>query len=250
MTAWASSLFVSAGVVAWVVVRIVGCADVDSTGGSGDSDTTQLVLSIGEGLGKLPLVGLPPLEGVALCETDTPNCTTTDASGTATLELPANESVSWTLEREGYASQLTPAVTDGAFDPSQHWQMVTDEWMADLHERLMSTYPLTDRAMVWFFTVPPFPGVTFDLIDATGKQVYADEGGIFHLDREATTSFGQGGFLEVVSGEFEVEVGGTAERCGPFAAWPGSTSNRFTIPARAGYVTVAGFQCPLPRASP
>ena len=44
----------------------------------------------------------PPLEGVELCETDTTNCAMTDADGLASLMLPTDQEVSYTLSKEGY----------------------------------------------------------------------------------------------------------------------------------------------------
>jgi len=204
-------------------------------------------LVVVEGPGKIPLVGLTPLEGVEVCETDiTTNCATTDPTGNATLELPSGQNVSWTLVKDGYGSVLFPTFTGPNFDPEFTTMMVTDEWLTDAFRGLMSPYPLVDEGMVWLFEVPAFAGVTFDLQNATGKQYYADENGNLSLDFDATTSFGQGGFVEVLPGEFEVEIGGTAQRCFPNWAWPSDEDNRFTIPVREGYMTVAGARCPPP----
>ena len=80
-----------------MIACVVGCNQVTS-----GPDTVQVSLVVVEGPGKIPLVGLTPLEGVAVCETDTTtNCETTDATGNATLELPSGQNVSWTLVKDG-----------------------------------------------------------------------------------------------------------------------------------------------------
>jgi hypothetical protein len=125
--------------------------------------------------------------------------------------------------------------------------MVTHEWLADAFTGLMSQYPLVDRGMIWFFTSPSFEGVTFKLLDATGKPYYVDEERNLSGELEATTSFSQGGFVDVIPGEVRIEIGGTANRCAPTWAWPGDADDRFRIPVRAGYMTLAGVRCQLPQ---
>ena len=89
----------------------------------------------------------------------------------------------------------------------------------------------------------PFPGATFDLIDATGKAYYDTEN---PLADTATNQFGIGGFLEVTpGGPFTVEYGGTADRCAVGFGWPGGESS-VTVPVRADHVSVVVLLCAPP----
>jgi len=85
--------------------------------------------------------------------------------------------------------------------------------------------------------------VAFDLVDETATAVYIDEAGNPNPDLTATTSFGQGAFLEVTPGEHQVEFGGVFTNCTAWTGWPGDAANRIKVPVRAGYYSYASMNC-------
>jgi len=201
------------------------------------------------------------LEGATICQTETepPNCVTTSADGVATLELPANQKVSYTVEKEGYESLLYPVLTGmaGVEYNRGSWHL-SNAWLADAFANLRSDYPMTDKGMIHVVIAPRFAGVTLDLVDATGKAWYKDEVDNWSASLQATTSGGialverftsDGGFVEVVPGEHQVEIGGTALGCilgsgdGLVLGWPGDAPNRVLVPVRAGFSTRTAVAC-------
>ena len=188
--------------------------------------------------------GGPPIEGVKVCETDTDNCAVTDGNGEATIHMPANEEVSYTLEKEGYWPYLVRDVTDETFRDS-NWPMYSDELMADFAEALMIRPPLTGLLSLQALSAGSrgangTAGITFDLMNETAVGFYNEEDWTPTLDLTATTSAGLGGFVEVPPGEYQVEFGGT---CIPDLAWPGDAANRIEVPVRAGYFNYSTMTC-------
>jgi len=217
-----------------VVLPVVGCAEV--TG----SDVVELTISARE------FVEQTPLEGVEICVTDAAGCVTTDMGGTATVELPANEKISWTTTKEGYLSILYGDVTDGAFESNHSINMVTNQWMTAYLSSLPTPYPLRGTGMITMILAPRIPGVTLALLDATGRRYYEDDEKNPSYGLDATTSAGNGGFVEVGPGAFQVELGGMANGCVPIRAWPGDAKNRIQVPVREGFSTRATVRCPVP----
>jgi len=221
------------GVLALFVFPIVGCNEL--------TDAVRLTVLISEGLPPTPTA---PIEGGQLCQADKDNCDVSGADGEATIELPRNKEVVWTLEKEGYGSTMTPYFSESRSD-SAAWQLWTNEWYADNFDRLMTPYPMDGTGAIYVFVAGRLAGVTFELVDATGKRYYFDEEGNLSPDLEATTSLGAGGFVEVQPGEFQVEIGGR-EPCIPTWGWPGDANNRITVPVKAGYMTTTVISCPGP----
>jgi hypothetical protein len=233
----------------WLSVFLVlGCNEV-ATG-----ETIQVRFSVRENFEQTPL------EGAKICLSDTPTCATTDANGGTRLSLPANRKLSYTVETEGYESILYPVVTgmDGGDLPNS---VYSNAWLADNFANLQSPYPMTDRGMIHMIITPRIAGATFDLVDATGKPFYKDEADNWSSDLEATTSGGigigtccaAGGFVEVVPGEYLVEIGGTAQDCALSETgalprgWPGDAPNRFVVPVQEGFSTRTVLSCTVPR---
>jgi len=186
-----------------------------------------------------------PLDGVELCQADdTANCVLTDGNGEATLPLPARET-SFTRRKADFGSYLIPL--DVPVDGLAHSSgMARDTTLESLHEDVMSPYPM--EGIGGIACNVGFAGATFDLFDATGKlmakQYFLDEGPTWRLDVTETTSAGEGGFLEVSPGEYQIQFGGTAIDCVPVSAWPGlflQNSVRFRV--RAGYTTQISAAC-------
>jgi len=184
------------------------------------------------------------LEGVELCEIDTTNCMLSNANGEVTIELPIGEA-GYTLEREGYADYVVANVMpqNGREYP---FYLEQDQWMVAQHQLVMAQYPMSGTGTIEIGIFPNSAGVTLTLIDATGKPYYVDEEGNWSLDLTSTTSFGWGGFVSVPPGEFQVKVGGTAQRCVSDWGWPREADNTFAFPGREGRVAVVIIDCPLP----
>jgi hypothetical protein len=201
----------------------------------------ELFVTTQESQGPVP-VG-PALEGVEVCQTETTNCVTSDAEGEAVLMLPANQEVSYTVSKEGYVPFLAGDVTDETFTPSITWPMFSNAQIEDnARNRLMIAWPWTGGVIALGAGLG-MAGVTYDLIDGTGKQWYKEEDWNVTLDLTATTSAGQGGFAEVSPGEYQVEFGGTAVNCTPSLAWPGNAPNRVRVPVEDGHLTFATMEC-------
>jgi hypothetical protein len=181
------------------------------------------------------------LEGVRVCETDTDNCQVTNADGRAPIELPCEQEVSYTFEKEGYVSGLWLDVTDETFQGFSY-PMISDAQLEEDLEILMIPNPPMGGA-VFLLAIGGNPGVTFDLVDETAQVFYLDEDGTPNPDLTATTSPALGGFFEVPPGEYQIEFGGNATNCVPRAAWPGDAPNRTKVPIKAGFITFAAMAC-------
>jgi len=236
--------------VAWVfvvvVLAIAGCNDVYTPP---ETATLELAVQMGAGHGENFRM---PLEGVQLCETDTDNCELSDDRGRVTIELPVGPEISYTLEKEGYPSYLTPDVIGpGGFAYLRG--LPTDDWMAQQYDRVGSPYPMRFTGTI-IISTGGLAGATFDLVGATGTLFYGenftgpdDEVTDFSLDRMETAKDGMAGFTEVTPGdEYHVNFGGTALGCVPDLAWPGNNPNSIRLPVREGFVTRASVRCPPP----
>jgi len=199
-----------------------------------------------------------PVEGVAVCETDTINCTVTDATGYAELQVPVDQEISYTLEKDGYGSYLLAGfIPAGAEPPAFPFGLVTDERFAYLHGLVMSPYPMEGTGSILMVPYGPShlypfgPGVTLDLGHATGKAYYYDEAGNWDPGLSASTAYGNAGFTEVSPGEVEVRFGGAAKNCvagSDFVrgGWPGTIENSVRMPIKAGYMTKIYANCEVP----
>jgi hypothetical protein len=183
-----------------------------------------------------------PLAGAELCQAGTTNCTTTYSSGVATIEVPSDQEIAYTLERQGHASYLyADIVPSGGSQPKL--VMLTDQLLASQHARLMSPYPPQGEGEIAIELHPPLAGATFTLVGTTGKAYYVDDERNWSADLTATTSQGRGGFLEVSPGTFQVEIGGTVQGCTPGLGWPGDAERRIEVPIQEGYRTFATVKC-------
>lgn len=225
------------------VLPIAGCVQVTAEG-DGGVGVAPLFLAVSGS----PTEDEPrrALESVRVCQSDTTNCATTGATGELTLELPVGLEVSITLEKDGYASYLAPIVmpVNGVED---RWIMASNQYLAEQYDLLTSPYPRRLTGGILLELIPAFEGATFQLVSATGKAYYHDEEGNRSLDLAETTSYGWGGFVEVSPGDFQVNVGGTVQRCTPgIWGWPGTVESSIRFAVREGYETVAILRCPAP----
>jgi len=261
---------------------VVGCADDDTTGDGGSGGSGGAGGTAGDGgsggiefrtyrmsITESDPSGVPRLlEGVEICEVDTDNCVTTDEFGRADLDMPADQEVMITMEKDGYGPRLIPDVSDETWGPSggtdtgpAGWRMYTDAQLATIAERLGTTYPWQGGmvGLLWL-SIPqaPHAGVIFapvgSTIDAVGERFYYDSATEqYSLDLEATTAvvaghllpLAEGGFTEVTPGEQQFELGGTAGDCTrPSWGWPvEGAPNRIRVPVRDGYITYGSVIC-------
>jgi len=240
-------LFLKLWILALLASPIVGCNELTNT---------KAYLFIAT---EFDADGELPLEGVEVCEIGTTNCKVTDASGEATLELPVDEEVSFTAQKDEYESRLWADVTDARFGerqgtvlPARRISLTSNERAAKGYQDLGSQYPMTGVGRVFVYLTAPFEGATFELIGATGEPYYFVEAPApktIDLDRadpnlDATTSDGGGGFLDVPPDEnIQIELGGTAQDCGAEHAWPVDKENRIRFPVHEGHVTVVSVFC-------
>ena len=184
------------------------------------------------------------LEGVRICEVGTQNCATSNEEGKATLELPGCEDVAWTFEKEGYGGLAGADVTDDTLDAGPFtWGLLPNELAEVWSDELETTYPWTGT---FHRAVPGRVGATYELVDEAAKTFYMDEAGRPSLDLTATTSRGNGGFVDLAPGEIEVEFGGTATDCVASIAWTSSRPNTMRVPILDGFVMVGSMRCGEP----
>jgi len=221
------------------VVLLVGCQEV--------VHTVALTVTVVEAPSFEDIVEGPPLAGVELCEADTANCETTDSVGFASIRLPANRAVSYTLSKDGYVPYLIGDVTDETFTgaTSGPWPMARDESAEDFSGLNMIPYPWQGGRVV-LRTFPAAEGVTFDLVGQRATAYYATEDGVPTLGLTATTSDGQGGFFQVTAGEYQFEFGGAATGCVPGLARPGDSATRIDVSVRVGYFNFGSMNCDEP----
>jgi hypothetical protein len=186
----------------------------------------------------------PPLEGVEVCEADTTNCATTDASGVAQIMVPANQEITYTISKDGFAPY---AIGDVSEPPSigSTWPMISDALMMAEGERVGFTWP-TDDGLLPLAAFPLQAGVTWAIDDETTTVYYMDEACLAQTDLTATTSNGRGGFYDVSAGVREIDFGGAASNCTPAIAWPGNAANQIRVPVRAGHFAYGSMNCDAP----
>jgi len=232
----------------FVVLPIGGCAEVATP-----PDTAEVRLAVSGDVAGEEIA----LESAKVCqtETDPPNCVTTDANGSARLTVPANQQLSYTVEKEGYGSLLYPVVT-AATSANLDANMGSNESLTQQFANLDSPYPPRDTGTIRIIIAPGFAGATVRLVDATGKAWYRDGEDNWNPDLEATTE-GEGcceagGFVEVGPGVFQVEIGGTAQSCalssasGTLRGWPGEAPNMVRVPVQKSFETRTVVNCPPP----
>ena len=232
----------------------VGCSDegagtggAGGDGGSGGSDTVTLNVTTTEAQSLSPIG--PALEGVRLCEADTTNCATTDSDGMASIELPADEEVSYTLEKDGYAPYLVADVTDDALFQNGPWAMYSDALIEELLGELGVASPMGGQLILRAVSgsvIEGIAGITFELVDETATPFYNQQDWTPSFDLTATTSIGQGGFVELATGEYQVEYGGTAANCSVQIGWPGDAAGRVEVPVRVGHISFGTMVCDEP----
>jgi len=267
------------GLVCVLALGVMGCGETSGTGGTaGDGGSGGMGGGGAGGDGgtetrtyqfeftELKADGFPGfLEGVEACDVDTGNCVTSNELGRADLELPADQEITFTMNKDGYGPRVTGDVSDETFGPEGgtgawpvDWRMDTDAQLSAIAEQLQTPYPWEGGVVGLLKWVSPTTGVTFapvgSTIDAVGEAFYFDAATEqYSLDVEATTGFfglwdfplGAGGFTEVTPGEQQFEFGGTAGDCSVVSwGWPvDGEPNRIRVPVLEGYATYGSMVC-------
>ena len=179
---------------------------------------------------------------VRVCVLDTGNCAVTNSSGNATLEVFAEQETAYTMEEGGLAPHIYMHVPRVGVPLG-----VGNSTVARMEENfglVDSPYPMRGTGAIWVSGSPE--GATLTLLNGTGKPFYTEdnERQSWNPDLTAATSprLG-GGFVEVVPGDYQVEVSGTSESCVPARGWPGDSVNTVRMPVREGYLSSARVEC-------
>ena len=256
-----------------LLVAAAGCSDLGSmspgTGGSGAAGGAGSGGQVGSGGGPTTNEPVPlfmrtfaysngeALDGVRICVADTDNCELSNADGESIINLPANEELALTFEKEGYALLLEADVTDETFTGFGTEMLYTHEEIAAEAEALGIDYPLQGGIVRLARRDFAIEGVTFH---PAGASVAAIEDNAFYYDTEtqrygwesdATTGagntallpFAEGGFVEVPPGVHEFEFQNAGDCIEPSWGWAGSAPNRVRLPVREGYIVYGSLRC-------
>jgi hypothetical protein len=256
-------------IIGLLAFLVVGCGDtvaggggsggIGAAGGAGGTraEPVTLLLSVVTAslLGPAPPALGPPLEGARVCELGTENCETSDERGKVILDLPGNQEVAYTIEKEGYGPRIISDVTDENFPSTTFWEMFTDAQLGEIAEAIGTPYPWTggipglNLASTLVLTLV---GAKLQMVDGSGKPFYLEDAATWlyspDLDATQVSAFGGfrplavAGFAEVPPGvhEFEV-VGGVG--CSLLQGWPGDGPNRIRIPIVEGFNTYGSLIC-------
>ena len=238
-----------------------GSAGMGGTAGSGGTTVQyRLRLTVSEPDGSIAIV-----QDVEVCEADadTENCAMSDELGVASIVVPADQEILFTIEKEGYGKWLTADVSDETREQGVVTRrMHTNAQLEAVAAQLGIDYPWTGGivGLVRFPTVAR-GGLTFTPVGSTIGQVGDDfyyDGALeeYSGDLQATSAFdgigyllplGDGGFTEITPGEQQFAYGGTAGDCVVSWAWPGDTANTIRLPVREGYRTYGSMSgCTAP----
>jgi hypothetical protein len=235
-----------------------GSGGIAGNGGSGGTELPSYVLIFTE----LKPDGAPPLEGVQVCEADADpeNCAMSDELGVATLDVPADQEITFTIEKEGYGKWVMADVSDENAERNAGRRMYTDAQLEAVAGQLNTEYPWTGGIVGLVINPSEVEGLTFapvgSTVGAVGESFYYDSAtDEYSLDLEAGTAvavdwllpLGAGGFTQVTPGVQQFEFGGTAGNCQASWAWPGDTPNTIRVPVREGYRTYGSMICTFPQ---
>ncbi len=221
-----------------------GAGGTGGTGGSGDTVLLSAIVTRAPSIDDM-LFGGPPFEEVELCEADTTNCSTTNALGFASIMVPANQEVTYTLSIAGYVPYFVGDVSDPPAITGT-WPMISDALMEAEFQRIGLTWPSDSFGLLALGVSPRQPGVTWKVLNETTEGYYMDAECVAHRELAATTNCGRGGHYEVGPGTHVVEFGGTATNCSPGIAWPGTAANQIRVPVRALHIGWGNMQCDDP----
>jgi hypothetical protein len=222
-----------------ILTCALGCND------SGSSGSTAVTLSgtVVEGIPGTGLVG-EPAPGVEVCQFDSNNCATTDASGLYALRLQQSREIELSYIKEGFGPVLVATVS-GAADFSLDVTMATDEDLADFFAEIDSTYPPAGSGYLSataFHDGARLAGVSYGIAGSSGRSFYLGDDGLPDSALQETQDPGVGGFVEVAPTGVTLSVSGAAN-CTSDRTWPAAASNSFRLPIRVGFWTQTAIDC-------
>ena len=144
------------GFVCALALGVMGCSETAGTwglggeGGSGGSggagggdERAQLAIYLVDWDPTAPGTGnVGPLPGVKVCEFNTTNCDVTDDTGFAFLQMPTEQEVMVTVEKDGYGSLLGSEVVSADGSAFTSFAPKTDVRLGEQYERVMSPLSL------------------------------------------------------------------------------------------------------------
>lgn len=181
-----------------------------------------------------------PMPDAEVCENDTDNCVMTDEEGMASIVLPSDTEVSYTITKEGFASYLWSDVNTGGLE---HWTwMFSEEEVTRLAGLVGATFPGTGDGLIVIRAFTD-PGVMFDLVGEPNEPFYFVNGDTPSREIDATTEDRRGGFTDVAPGEYQIDVIGAPGPCKPFVVWPGDQDDRVKVPVKANHISWVSVTC-------
>lgn len=239
-----------------LALGLVGCSETSGTGGSGGTagdgggggavETGEFLITTWETSPEGDVGG--PLEGVEVCEFDTVNCVVSDDRGFAILEMPVEQDIMVSVQKDGRGPILgvdvimADELTITSFFPLPE-SLLTEAW-----EPVGFSYPPEEGTGTVILSInaqlgETTPGATFELLGANARAYYTGPDGNYDPDLTATSTTGVGRFFELAPGEYQIRVGGSAENCTVWRGWDGDSPNTIRFPVRAGYSTALRVWC-------
>jgi hypothetical protein len=197
-----------------------------------------------------PFGDLVPLEGAEVCEDGTDNCATTNVDGEATLQIPGNLEFAYAVTPpSAFFPSLIPQVSDSDIPPSPNFTVLSEDTLMGFAALLNTEFPPTTGTIGLVVYENPFPelvgipGVSFELIEGTGRLYYLNDSNLPTTMLTETVDNGSGGFVEASEGTLEIGLSGVQNCERPYSAWPGSEANQFRVPSRVGFLTLPAIWC-------
>lgn len=238
------------------------CGSVDAgSGGSpaADAGTTSVNGKVYEFEQSPVEGGAPkPITGVQVCQRNTTNCATSDATGSYSLPVPAKTEDVLLFTKTGYAKVAVPFFFSG-LSSSPVTNLPTETLAGLFAAAAKIQWPLTDRGIVLagtLETIAPdagdagsyttgLAGSTLSLSPAAPVgPVYTDDNQFPAPSATKTGKFGWAGFGELCPGEYVVKAANPGRVCSRTSVWPASSNDTARTVAIAGHVTTqAWFVC-------
>jgi hypothetical protein len=219
-----------------------GVAGSAGDAGSGGGNTVPLTVTIYD------LVQQDPIADMDVClhEAQPENCTTTDAAGVATLQVPPNQDVVVT-----YGTTLpnfrTHALAIGADAITNGTNITTGALLESIASYLFASVNITDDPskghVVGLALATQGATATIDPFSGEGP-IYTSPSGTPDPTLTATSDSGAFLFVNVDPGTVEVAVELLGGTCSHELGHTGSAPNATPVPVHAGWFSIAAsFEC-------
>jgi hypothetical protein len=189
-----------------------------------------------------------PIDGVAVCQFRSNNCSLTDENGEYELPLLMNREVLISHLKEGYGPVLV-ARRSGTQDLEGDAVLATDAAMNEFADALGTQYPPLNSGFVSMTAYrgpvsddTRLAGASFDLTGSGGLGYYLDDTGAPDTTLTETQAPGTGGFAEVAPVDVSLQVSGAAN-CTSDESWVAAGTNAIQLPVRTGFWTQSRMSC-------